>query len=388
MNKTLKIFVAAILLLLPTYLIRFKIAGIPTTFLEIYIYAIFLLFVVTERKNLFKLISNKFILPAVLIIIALISSYFAADKTAALGQWKAIFFDGILALTMFYNLRADLVFKKLSLNFYLISALFVSLWGILQHLNIVGLLLHQQIDPSIASELASGRILGPFESPNYLAMFISPVVILLIIIYFELQKEKYQEFKCLMNYIFPALLVFFSALILTQSASAFLAIIITLGLYFFLRLKTKIKWLYVTILALGIIFATWFLVNHSTKSGSVAARAEIYRAAVRIGEQHPVLGIGMGNFESYFQKLPIVGRLNYEAMHPHDIFLAFWVYMGIPGLLAFLALLYVVLRKPNYHSRKIYYFALILILFNGLSDTTIFKNDLAIIFWYFVALLL
>jgi O-antigen ligase len=374
-----------ILLLLPTYLIRFKIFSVPTTFLELYIYFVFLLFLLERFVNKEKILitSKKIILPALLLLIALITSFTSADKITALGQWKAYFFDGILALTIFYSYRDELAFKVKSLNCYLFSALFVSLWGILQHFNILGLIHHQTLDASIAAQLLSGRIMGPFEGPNYLAMYIAPAIILLLVAYFH--RDDFQYLK---NYIFPLLIIFVVTIILTQSASAIIAIILTMAIYFISTSKNKFKWLYGALLLIFLALSVYFLVNHSGKSGSVAARKEIYSAAIRISEEHPLLGIGMGNFENSFQTLPIDGRLNYEAPHPHDIFLAFGVYMGIGGLILFLALMSGCLRRENFQNNKIYYFVLVLILLNGLTDTTIFKNDLAIIFWYFVAFLL
>lgn len=383
LGKILLVAVAAILLLLPTYLVRFKLFGIPTTFLEIYIYLVFIIFIATEYRTIGKTKSKNFIWVGLLILIALFSSFFARERMIALGQWKAYFFDGFLVLAMFYHQKDKLLFKMASLNFLIGSAVIVSIWGLLQKFGIVGLLSHQQIDPTVASELAQGRILGPFESPNYLAMYLLPVITLLIINYFRVG-----EFVKLRKYFWPLVLLFLITLALTESASAILALVAVLALYYLWQGKNRLKWLYLAAVIAAIIFGTYYLVHHTSKSGSVAARAEIYKAAVQIGNKHPLTGIGMANFPRYFLELDIPGRLNYEAMHPHNIFLAFWVYMGYPGLIAFLALLVVLLNKKNLGRQPLYYFAILAIIVNGLTDTTFFKNDLAIVFWAMAAMLI
>lgn len=383
LRKILSVVVAAILLLLPTYLIRFKLFGIPTTFLEIYIYLVIALFITIEYRTIAKSWSKNFLWVVLLVIVALITSFFARERPIALGQWKAYFFDGFLVLAMFYRQKDKPLFRAASLYFLIASGVIVSIWGLLQKFGIVGLLSSQQIDPTVASELAQGRILGPFESPNYLAMYLVPIITILIINYF-----RAGEFVKLRKYFWPLVLLFLVTLALTESASAILALITVLAIYYLCQEKNRLKWLYLAAIVVAILFGTYYLVHHTPKSGSVAARQEIYKAAVQIGNKHPLTGIGMANFPRYFLELDIPGRLNFEAMHPHNIFLAFWVYMGWPGLLAFLALLITLFRKKNLSAQPLYYFAALAIIINGLTDTTFFKNDLAIVFWAFTAMLI
>lgn len=375
--------ISAILLLLPTYLIRLQLFGIPTTFLEIYIYLVFILFLIMSYGAKRKILTFKLLLPVILLILGVISSYFAESRTASLGQVKAIFFDGLLVFAMFYSLRDNISFKRWSFWAYSASAVIVSSWGILQRLDWIGLLTYQRQDPTVALHLVQGRILGPFESPNYLGMFLAPIVILLVIDH--LSGSNLGLGKKLFWSVITLIAI---ALLLTQSVSAILAVIVVLGVYLILKWETRLKWVWFTLLAILVVGGSLLLNQYSAKSGSVAARKEIYQAAFQIGQTHSIFGIGPGNFPSLFNNLPIEGRLNYEAMHPHNVFLAFWVYLGIPGLLAFLVLLLLCFRRATSQEKKIYLLALLVILLNGLTDTTIFKNDLSLIFWYCVAFLI
>src|SRR3990167_797188 len=88
---------ALLLLLLPTYLIRFSIAGVPTTVLEILIYIVFVYGLWRAYRDGFKKIPLKISLPAGLLIIALIvSTFISPDKRTALGEFKGFFIDPIL----------------------------------------------------------------------------------------------------------------------------------------------------------------------------------------------------------------------------------------------------------------------------------------------------
>lgn len=67
-------------------------------------------------------------------------------------------------------------------------------------------------------------------------------------------------------------------------------------------------------------------------SGSAEKRLEFYRAAIDEFPQHPILGIGLGGWSTYYY-----GRD--ERAYPHDIFLEIAVEQGLVGLLAFGAFL-------------------------------------------------
>ena len=175
-------------------------------------------------------------------------------------------------------------------------------------------------------------------------------------------------------------------LILTQSFSSIIAVFLALALYF--ALQSKRKWWYLILAVIILITGVFFLNKYSSKSSSISSRIEIYQSALRVGKEHQFIGIGPGNFPPYFSELPMKIRINYEALHPHNIFLAFWLYMGWPGLICFLAIIYLSLRKENITKNPVFYFLLLTILLNGLTDTTFFKNDLSVIFWVTVAFLI
>ena len=142
---------------------------------------------------------------------------------------------------------------------------------------------------------------------------------------------------------------------------------------------------------------------------SIASRMMIWQAAWDIGKDHPLLGIGPGNFQAYYldyqQYYP--PYLEWAVPHPHNIFLAFWLSSGLLGLLGFLGItgwtLWRIVKKINHtmvwskvwskHKSKqdiLLLFTLHYVLFSvllwGLIDTPYWRNDLAVVFWLFVAI--
>jgi hypothetical protein len=73
----------------------------------------------------------------------------------------------------------------------------------------------------------------------------------------------------------------------------------------------------------------------STAAGDVA-RVHIWHAAVKTGEAHPIIGVGLGNITKYLPRygVPVTG-----AAHAHDTYLQVFAEAGLLGLIALIGLL-------------------------------------------------
>ena len=100
--KIVENLIYLILLLLPTYLIRFDIFGVPFTILEALIIFTFVVWLIKVRK-LPELGWWKW--PLILFIVAgLVGSVFSPDIIAAIGLWKAFLIEPVLLFLMILNL--------------------------------------------------------------------------------------------------------------------------------------------------------------------------------------------------------------------------------------------------------------------------------------------
>ena len=128
--------------LLPSYLIRFSIFTIPTTFLEIMILIIGIAWIIKKKMNhsSFKPWGEQasFFLIS-LLILATIGIVISPDKYAAIGVWKAYYLEPIL----FFFIIRDTVQSKEQINRLFtalgLSALFLSLFGLIQFIFRIGL---------------------------------------------------------------------------------------------------------------------------------------------------------------------------------------------------------------------------------------------------------
>jgi len=184
--------VAFLIAALPAYLIRFNIFDLPSTLLEVMIWAVFLVWLI---KN-FSQIKNNFLenfkkgsekikvrYPfdweiVLMLLVALVAVGVAGFSPASLGIWKAYFFEPalffIVVLNVMKNPPAPLVRGvELVLWPLAISALAVSLLAIYQ--KITG----QLIGNALWAAESTRRAVSFFGYPNAVGLYLGPIVMVM-----------------------------------------------------------------------------------------------------------------------------------------------------------------------------------------------------------------
>lgn len=388
---------------LPTYLIRFKIFGIPTTVLELLIYLGILIqiIIIFRSKEMNLKPSNIFIAIAVFLLAGVISTIISPDKRTSLGILKGWLVDPILIfILIILNVKSKEDFAKIIYGL-VIGASFVSIWGIFQIFGFSYLLPHQRTDPSFLSYLATGRAFGPFESPNYLGMYLAPITSLTIGYWLKSKtlnpkfetNSKFQILNYKQIFLLFSIIISLLALLFTKSLGAWFGfgVAATFLIWYFIPKDKRVYfWLIISALFItGILLAERFGVDRIRSS--FANRVEVWQVSWYLIKKHPILGIGLGMFPKiYTQAISFVHfpPINWGQMHPHNIFLAFWLNTGILGLISFLWILYwffktafKLLSSKLYPLSSVFVAAMLAILVHGLIDTTYWKNDLSLIFW-------
>jgi putative inorganic carbon (HCO3(-)) transporter len=131
---------------------------------------------------------------------------------------------------------------------------------------------------------------------------------------------------------------------------------------------------------------------------SLGLREMIWHSTLAMIRDHPAFGVGLDQF--YYQYAPryinpAAWGERYTA-HPHNLFLDFWVRLGIMGLAwilwMFSSLAFVVIRgwQASGDARRIIIaaaVALLAALIHGLVDNFYFLIDLAFVWWFLLALI-
>ncbi len=385
------------LFLILFYFFRLDFHGIKTNIFEI---AVGLSFIST----LVCLIKYKYkphwwsLWMLVFVFAGAISVFLADDKVQAIGILKGWF---IIPALLYFNLINDyylVTLEKIGILFIpLITDLIViSLWAIFQHFGIISTTFYQVGDSSFVQYLAAGHIraFGPFESPNYLAMFLAPTLFLSLI-YFQFRSKIGHIIFLTIIFVLPVIAIIFSG-----SRGGLLAILILLILYGVMKFmaRSKIKKNKFVIFS-GSAILLYIIGEIVAIQGYLdSTRKEIYHYALVMLKGHTLFGIGLGNFQARADQLSMADR-NYSfrefvlsyALHPHNLILAVWLNLGLLGIIAFMIIIFQFFKTNFLKIREFEGFriplvlAMSAILIHGLFDTTYFKNDLSVIFWLILA---
>ena len=451
-------------LFIPTYLIKGEFWGIPFTLIEVLIYALVAAYIVRsvkslieKRKGIGALFSNvvNYIAPQESlfqkyrlllvgmggILLAAGLSFLVTEKeiTILYGNVYPSFrialgiLKGWILAPILYGLLLLGVVRKTKegldvLNAYSISAVVLSLWALYQVIS------QDFITPDM-------RASGPFENANYLALYIGPALLYLIIrvrdALFPLAliegkrkwtmpflRGKVPVDYTLSSLVFTGALILFFALIGSKSYGAMVAVF-SAGLFYFgleywsfwkKEGKTTFPWKVALLVAVSlfvillVVFAIdpskWQAMFQFSQRNSSSVRIEVYSIAWGLLSNNWLLGIGMGQFQALYQleAVNILGHAPYELnmLHPHNFALATWLNLGLLGLASFVLIISLGLQKAWAHFgtffqekvqgvgkvRMIAFTMLLSMVVHGFFDTPFFKNDLSLLFWIVIAVLM
>jgi putative inorganic carbon (HCO3(-)) transporter len=140
----------------------------------------------------------------------------------------------------------------------------------------------------------------------------------------------------------------------------------------------------------------------STSTGtSLSGRPEVWSASIHMVEDFPLTGIGLGTFDRVQALRYPFSLLHEQVHHAHNLLLAVAVDMGLPGAVAYLALLlgavYTTWRtwqETRFRGESAFLNSLALgllggqtaLLAHGMLDAAAWANKLAVIAWFMLGL--
>jgi len=386
-------------MLLPLIPQDIKLKGLPFTdlilALMIFIYIIEIIFSSRCRGNFIKGIVNFFteklsILLVILLVIMLVSTIYAVDKKIALSE-SARFLTYIF---MYFIIKYEFNSKKqinIFLNCYIFISFILSSIGIVQHFT--GFALAEKFIKTNA--FGTGlKIASTFFNPNaygaYLILIIFPVIMLSI---YEKNKNK----KIL--YLFLSML-FITNLLMTFSRNALLGFglgVLVLGLIYSIKL----------IFALGGFSILMFFIPSVsqrvidiTSLSQNESRIKLWKTAIMMIREHPIIGVGNGNFvtryNEYVIKYKELKYQSYQNYPAHNSYLKVQSELGIIGIVSFLGVVAITLfrvkklyttttdkfHKPFYMGVMA---SMIAFLFMNAFDNLFFAPKATTYFWFLLA---
>ncbi len=385
-----------IIFALPSYILRFRIFGVPLTVLELMILTTFAIWFERNYKLLFLRIKNKFVIRnskliikprrypfdvemMLLLLVSFAAVAVAGFSNEALGIWKAYFFEPLLFYILVFNVFVSptdgidnawsVIFRKtvwpLTLAVFLLSlfALYQKITG-------------DFIANPFWAAPETRRVVSVFAYPNALGLYLAPIVLLIIGRVFGMLPRPAGEgrgegwlrwFKILFSVI--TITLAFLSIYFAHSEGALVGIVAGLTL-FGLLINKKGRLLTVGVVVLSVLL---FLtipkvydkvvekVTLSDLSGEV--RKQQWRetwAMLTESRQRFIFGAGLANYQSvikpyhaegiylnrdhdpdFQRKLQIFNdayRQKYWQpveiyLYPHNLILNFWSELGFFGVL-------------------------------------------------------
>ncbi|MEK7496979.1 MAG: O-antigen ligase family protein [Patescibacteria group bacterium] len=388
--------VLALIFLLPTYLLRTEIFGLPTTYLELAIYLVSIFAII---RGSYKIILEQYAeywlwynFALIFLGTAILGVLIAPDLRLALGIFKGFIIDPfiLLSLVIIAGFKSQ---NLLSWRDKIIVALVAS--GALS--VVIGFILGYIKNQT--------RLSGFYDSPNVMAMTIVPILLAGTIWFFN--QDDFNNKSGWPNKLFiVALIILWLGLWRTSSYMAWLSVLVATVYYQAIKFRFGIqlrKIIIIAVIVLGILLpfsggllSSLGVVGHRNEVyqvNSITVREILWHEAALFIKQNPILGLGVGSWQVLFLRdimpnLP-AGRaqgfgveLYYASLYPHNLFITWWLYFGIIGLVVTFGAVGILLWRTVTRKGMLILPSIILlsIVTHGLLDTPVLKNDLFVLF--------
>jgi len=272
------------------------------------------------------------------------------------------------------------------------------------------------------------RVNGPYGSPNNLAFLLDrtlPILLSLALVGVLRRsaghaKASHKPWRDPLRWLCLVLMIpLLWALFWTGSRGAELALAVVLFLLFVFEVR---HWIVivgvVTVGAVGVLLLRSRLLQFLDVSGHgiLSERLLLWKASLLIIRDHFLLGTGPDSFNTLYNPTapnsyalkaldgqPFPAAYNPHLSHPHNLLFDFWISTGLLGIAAFFVLLstFALLARRVYHlcaplregpllQRLLLGMvgSIVATVVHGLVDNSYFVPDLAMLFWFFVGMLL
>lgn len=345
-DTILSYLILAYIVVLPIFPSKFKFKGIPLNgdgllALIILIYLISLIINKKVRERLVKGIKSILqdivgVFGALLLIVMLVSVTYSLSKGIAVTE--TVRFATYIALYFIIKLEIrEKAIKNTLIGFMIISV-------VISFIGIMGIPFKFGLESETSSLGGIVRVYSTLENSTNLGAF-------LILCIFPFLSLAFNEKKRINRLLLTlGTLLIFTALLLSKSRNAFLAFGFGCICYIIMY---NWKLIYAFIVAfIGMLFLPQFRdrMLQITDPSQNASRVKLWGIGIKMIKDHPMLGVGNGNYDSYYSKYsPEFKNIEYYPIdgkfRPHDIILKIQSELGILGTFAFIGLMVSIFLK-------------------------------------------
>lgn len=358
-------------------MVRWHYGPLPTTLLETMILITAGLYVVGRwRQGQRRPVMTRYEIPIVVLLVAgAVSVFVAKDHRGALGLYRAYFVEPIL---IFY-VAVDLI-RRVEQVAAMLAALAIgsSVFAVLNMIVFTQALLAHAVHVGTAPNALYG-------DANYVAMYLEPPVAMAVGLILFATTPRWRVAGAAWFAITA------TALLLTFSKGSWLALG---GVVFAMALSVP-RWgvpILIGSAALAFLLSRIPLIAQrlSLTDVSIGGRLSLINGTLKMLRGSPLFGFGLGGYSFQF-------RGQVPEIYPHNIWLTFWVEVGLIGMVAFAVILFALLWqgwRAWARADEIYRpaawgasAALVAWFVHGFVDSPYWKNDMSTEFWVLAALI-
>lgn len=361
---------------LPAYVVRWHYGPLPTTLLETLIIATVGVYVLARwRDGWRRPLQTPYDIPIILLLLAgAISVFVAADHRGALGLYRAYFVEPV---AIFY-VAVDLARRTEAISRVLIAlAIGSSVFALINLFVFAQAVQHHELNVNSAPSALYG-------DSNYVAMYLEPPVALAAGLVLFASSFRWRWLGV------AWLIVAGSALFVMFSKGTYLALAVLAVVAVISIGRWRVP-LLAALLAAALVVTRIPAIEDrfSTAVSSLAGRVQLVTVTLRLLHDHPLFGVGLGGYSF---------KLNGQTpeVYPHDIWLTFWVEIGLLGVIAFAVILISLMwrgwrawpRSQGFERAVLWGVlgALVLWTVHGFVDSPYWKNDMSAEFWVLAAI--
>ena len=239
-----------------------------------------------------------------------------------------------------------------------------------------------------------GRLSAFYPSPNHLALFIAPLIPIVIAQFFASKHILSKAFS-LLTFSLSTLVLFFTNSFLSS-------ISILIALIFITLIHLRAKKIFLLFFLLFFIFISIISFHKITNielnpvHNPLFSRTEIWTVAIQHIQNNLLFNTNpIDDFQHiYLEAQPLYKPYNtWSAPTPHNLILTLWISGGFFTILFFCLVcsrwFYITFnsyKKTKNTAILLYIAAFLTILLAGIFDTSFWKNDLSFLFWIIIIL--
>jgi O-antigen ligase len=364
---------------------RFRLGGVPCTFLELLIVVLTVVCVIEliyHRRHPFSLLTPlQWAGVGLFLLAAIFGLLHAPDQRVALGLFKAyviepIAFGLICVLTL--KTRRDWQWLGWSL---LVGGSVIALIALVQYATGWGI-------PDPWQTIDHRRSTAVFGYPNAVGLYLAPLVVYAVGQLLSPLTLYWQR------WLLGAMAVLMSFGILAARADGGV-IAIAAGIFLLCQFTAWRRWSWV-VAGVGLMGVLFFspardILLFNDVSGQV--RLALWHGTVNLLQHHPLLGAGLGGFPQLYDLYRLPSHVEL-LLYPHNLWLDIWVEFGALGLVwlivfvctGALSFITYVQQPRSMDPVCIILLAVWLsVMVYGLVDVVYFKNDIAVLWWVWTA---